>query len=213
VVDVLVEDDDPDGVPAEPDDIAVELPPVAVDVPVPVDEPPFAPLAELLFEPEAPLPPVRLRLRLLYAVLHCDTSFAWTLELLPEFDPVAVFDWLVDPCVEVGSFEFDVLCELLPSDWLFVVVEPGVPEVDDDPFEPSAIAVEPTMRASPATIAAASMLRLCKLTPLAFALIETNRADSVVTPPPCGRTAVKACRSDATRRRLSSDVAWRRGGF
>jgi hypothetical protein len=55
--------------PDVPVPVAVEAPPVAVADDVAVDVPPFAPVAEPLFEPAPPAPPVRFTVLLLVAEL------------------------------------------------------------------------------------------------------------------------------------------------
>jgi hypothetical protein len=100
-----------DAVAAPP--VAVEPPPVALEVAAPLAGPAFA-FWLLLFEPLPPLPPVTTRATSLYAVLHCDTLFDWELVLLPEFVADAPLDCVVAPCVDDGLLLFVVFSVVLP---------------------------------------------------------------------------------------------------
>jgi len=138
-----------------------EVPPVAVDVPVALDVPPFA-LDELLFEPAPPAPPVRLIVNSLIAPLIWPTSAVFVFVLLPEFVPEELFDCDVSPCVADGE---TVLVGSQVLLLLFVLVVVPLP-----PFElplcPLSAAAMPARASVKAVIAMATrVLRLCKTPP------------------------------------------------
>jgi hypothetical protein len=100
-------------------EVEVEVPvvcdepaPVAAEVELPEAPPPFA-LAELVFEPDAPLPATFAKPVRSSEVLHCSSSFETVVVLLPVLLPLALLDAVVLPWVAVGLPLFVTLSPLL----------------------------------------------------------------------------------------------------